>query len=648
MKGFFVAILLNLSIVMVFSQTAYTKISSEPSGASVYVNGSYIGCTPTTSYFYHGKTYYIQITKNNYHSESFNYRGGSGYIYKQLRTSSSQYRNQSTIIRPYNNNSYSNNQRIYIPTRKKKKKTLSEKLQSAGSKLLKETSEFLGNAKDKAVELTDNAVAKGNLPSFLMDSKKVPLEDAASTVYNLSDKPTKLIVTGRLDEYTNYNFERLVEALRKDKVRVYLDLSNLKISREFRETYGNINLKKCTGMIGIKLPDWVTSIGDSAFADCTNLAYIDIQPSVTSIGSGAFEFCSNLKEITIPRSVKSIGDYAFYNCGKITVSLYKSKTTLGEQVFNGCKVRLINLDPQNSSQTVVNNNHKPQDNNQVVVNNNYNQQNNNQLIVNNNYQSEEDNETTADDYESEEDNETTADDYESEEDNETTADDYESEEDNETTADDYESEEDNETTANNSDNSEDSDNNTPVKYYGTVLLENLDKIINQLPANNSIILTVAGILDENTVGNFDKLIEVLRRNDIWMILDLYNLRTSWNLREKYSHVDYFKNCTGLGGIKLPDWITSIDDYAFTNCTHLVNISISQGVTSIGANAFEFCSSLKNISIPDNVTSIGNYAFHDCSNLTTINYKGTEEQWNEISIGSNGNEYLTGATVNYTE
>ena len=622
MKGFFVAILLNLSIVMVFSQTAYTKISSEPSGASVYVNGSYIGCTPTTSYFYHGKTYYIQITKNNYHSESFNYRGGSGYIYKQLRTSSSQYRNQSTIIRPYNNNSYSNNQRIYIPTRKKKKKTLSEKLQSAGSKLLKETSEFLGNAKDKAVELTDNAVAKGNLPSFLMDSKKVPLEDAASTVYNLSDKPTKLIVTGRLDEYTNYNFERLVEALRKDKVRVYLDLSNLKISREFRETYGNINLKKCTGMIGIKLPDWVTSIGDSAFADCTNLAYIDIQPSVTSIGSGAFEFCSNLKEITIPRSVKSIGDYAFYNCGKITVSLYKSKTTLGEQVFNGCKVRLINLDPQNSSQTVVNNNHKPQDNNQVVVNNNYNQQNNNQLIVNNNYQSEEDNETTADDYESEEDNETTADDYESEEDNETTA--------------------------NNSDNSEDSDNNTPVKYYGTVLLENLDKIINQLPANNSIILTVAGILDENTVGNFDKLIEVLRRNDIWMILDLYNLRTSWNLREKYSHVDYFKNCTGLGGIKLPDWITSIDDYAFTNCTHLVNISISQGVTSIGANAFEFCSSLKNISIPDNVTSIGNYAFHDCSNLTTINYKGTEEQWNEISIGSNGNEYLTGATVNYTE
>ena len=622
MKGFFVAILLNLSIVMVFSQTAYTKISSEPSGASVYVNGSYIGCTPTTSYFYHGKTYYIQITKNNYHSESFNYRGGSGYIYKQLRTSSSQYRNQSTIIRPYNNNSYSNNQRIYIPTRKKKKKTVSEKLQSAGSKLLKETSEFLGNAKDKAVELTDNAVAKGNLPSFLMDSKKVPLEDAASTVYNLSDKPTKLIVTGRLDEYTNYNFERLVEALRKDKVRVYLDLSNLKISREFRETYGNINLKKCTGMIGIKLPDWVTSIGDSAFADCTNLAYIDIQPSVTSIGSGAFEFCSNLKEITIPRSVKSIGDYAFYNCGKITVSLYKSKTTLGEQVFNGCKVRLINLDPQNSSQTVVNNNHKPQDNNQVVVNNNYNQQNNNQLIVNNNYQSEEDNETTADDYESEEDNETTADDYESEEDNETTA--------------------------NNSDNSEDSDNNTPVKYYGTVLLENLDKIINQLPANNSIILTVAGILDENTVGNFDKLIEVLRRNDIWMILDLYNLRTSWNLREKYSHVDYFKNCTGLGGIKLPDWITSIDDYAFTNCTHLVNISISQGVTSIGANAFEFCSSLKNISIPDNVTSIGNYAFHDCSNLTTINYKGTEEQWNEISIGSNGNEYLTGATVNYTE
>jgi hypothetical protein len=50
-------------------------------------------------------------------------------------------------------------------------------------------------------------------------------------------------------------------------------------------------------------------------------------------------------------------------------------------------------------------------------------------------------------------------------------------------------------------------------------------------------------------------------------------------------------------------------------------------------------------IGDNVTSIGNAAFYDCRNLTTVNYKGTQEQWEQISIGEN-NEYLTDAVINY--
>jgi hypothetical protein len=46
-----------------------------------------------------------------------------------------------------------------------------------------------------------------------------------------------------------------------------------------------------------------------------------------------------------------------------------------------------------------------------------------------------------------------------------------------------------------------------------------------------------------------------------------------------------------------------------------------------------------------VTSIGEWAFYFCRNLTTVNYKGTQEQWEQISIGKN-NEYLTGAAINY--
>ncbi len=61
------------------------------------------------------------------------------------------------------------------------------------------------------------------------------------------------------------------------------------------------------------IPEYVTSIADSAFAGCTGLTNINITNSVTSIGSSAFEDCTGLTSVEIPDSVIYLGAGAFYN-----------------------------------------------------------------------------------------------------------------------------------------------------------------------------------------------------------------------------------------------------------------------------------------------------------------------------------------------
>ena len=93
-------------------------------------------------------------------------------------------------------------------------------------------------------------------------------------------------------------------------------------------------------------------------------------------------------------------------------------------------------------------------------------------------------------------------------------------------------------------------------------------------------------------------------------------------------------------------VTSIGDYAFSECTSLTSVDIPDSVTSIGSSAFFYCTSLTSIDIPDSVTSIGDWAFDSCTSLTDVYYGGTEEQWNDISIGSQ-NEALTSANIHFS-
>lgn len=121
----------------------------------------------------------------------------------------------------------------------------------------------------------------------------------------------------------------------------------------------------------------------------------------------------------------------------------------------------------------------------------------------------------------------------------------------------------------------------------------------------------------------------------------------------------FYGCRELTSITIPDNVTSIGDYAFYGCSGLTSIVIPDSVTSIGDYASYGCSGLTSIVIPDNVTSIGDYAFfisgltnviigdgvlnigdYVFCNCMSINFKGTKAQWKAINKGTKWNFDMT--------
>ena len=78
-------------------------------------------------------------------------------------------------------------------------------------------------------------------------------------------------------------------------------------------------------------------------------------------------------------------------------------------------------------------------------------------------------------------------------------------------------------------------------------------------------------------------------------------------------------------------VLEIEANAFAWISSLIGVVIPDSVTSIGNSAFACCGSLTSVEMCDSITSIGNFAFYDCYSLERVNFKGTIDQWAQISF-----------------
>ena len=110
--------------------------------------------------------------------------------------------------------------------------------------------------------------------------------------------------------------------------------------------------------------------------------------------------------------------------------------------------------------------------------------------------------------------------------------------------------------------------------------------------------------------------------------------------------DAFQDCSGLTSVTIGSSVISIDACAFSKCTSLTGVTIPSRVRGIGNSAFRWCTSLTSVTIPTSVTTIGSSAFSDCGSLKTVQYDGTEVEWEKIQgISESG---LADKTITFTK
>lgn len=349
----------------------------------------------------------------------------------------------------------------------------------------------------------------------------------------------------------------------------------------------------------ITLPYSIKNIGGRAFYKCNKLEEIYLPNSVVSIGNSAFYECTTLEEIHLSENVSVIEDGAFYKCSKlIEIDIPDATGKIGASAFSGC----TNLKNLTISQNVKYIGAHAFTNTKWLAN-----QTADFLVVG---------------------------------------------------------------------------DNVLLLYQGSSSTVSIPNYINYI---------ADGAFQENEILKYVFIpdsVKYIGNSAFYFCTNLKKINIPYSV--SYIGSSAFDFCKSLESIVIPSSIKKIEYRTFSCCYSLTNVSLPEGLENLGSNAFAGCNNLKNISIPDTVTdidtafrgcdvlenisipkeqteikgyafncdynlkyiiipstvkSIGDSAFWKCTSLTDVYYSGSQEEWNNVSIGKS-NECLTNATIHF--
>lgn len=162
-------------------------------------------------------------------------------------------------------------------------------------------------------------------------------------------------------------------------------------------------------------------------------------------------------------------------------------------------------------------------------------------------------------------------------------------------------------------------NNSKYKYIKDIKKLLSDELL--LPSiksknfNKLYELLMVSAYTPETIGEFTKF--------------LYNALNVDPLNNLNEVPDFFLTQTDLIEVKIPNHITTINDYAYAFTENLKKVILPSNLEVIGISSFINCYALEEITLPKTLKEIASRAFEHCIDLDKINYEGTFEDFLQI-------------------